>query len=127
MSVTKRVISGSAASWAQIAVGIATQIVVVPIYLNYWDVKTYGLWLAIQAIVVFLSMLDFGHQQYLGYEFLRIGIDDRKLLRKYLWSAAAHAPPAVRSGTLCEADVLISERRPMALFLPAMRRWFGLD
>ncbi len=43
MSVTKRVISGSAASWAQIVVGIVTQIAVVPVYLNYWDVKTYVL------------------------------------------------------------------------------------
>ena len=70
----------------KLRVGIATQIAIVPIYLNYWDVKTYGLWLAIQAIVAFLSMLDFGHQQYLGYEFLKIGTENRRLLSKYLWS-----------------------------------------
>lgn len=86
MSVTKRLISGSAATWAQIAVSIATQIAIVPIYLNYWSVKTYGLWIAIQTIVVFLSMLDYGHQQYLGYEFLKIGAENRRSLSKYMWS-----------------------------------------
>jgi len=86
MSVAARLISGSAASWAQIAVAIATQIVLVPVYLVYWDVRTYGIWLAIQALVSLISMLDFGHQTFLGYEFLRIGTGGRSELSKYLWS-----------------------------------------
>ena len=86
MSVAARLISGSAASWAQIAVGLVTQIALVPVYLVYWDVRTYGIWLAIQAMVMMISMLDFGHQTFLGYEFLRIGTSNRTDLSRYLWS-----------------------------------------
>jgi len=44
----------------------------------------------------------------------------------YVWSAAAHKPPPVRSGTLCDADVIIAEKRPLDEFAPAMRRWLGI-
>src|SRR3989337_2591357 len=86
MSTAARLISGSAASWAQIAVTMASQIVLVPIYLNYWDVETYGVWLAVQGIMSVLSMLDYGHQNFLAYEFVRLGINDKLALSKYLWS-----------------------------------------
>ena len=45
---------------------------------------------------------------------------------QYVWSAAAHRPPPVRSGTLCDADVIIAEKRPLDQFAPAMRRWLGI-
>ncbi|MDH4091110.1 MAG: hypothetical protein OEV74_11075 [Cyclobacteriaceae bacterium] len=86
MSVVARLISGSAASWAQIGVGLVTQIALVPVYLVYWDVRTYGIWLAIQALVSVISMLDFGHQTFLGYEFLRLGTGNRAELSRYLCS-----------------------------------------
>ncbi|HYI76896.1 MAG TPA: hypothetical protein VEW65_04700 [Chryseolinea sp.] len=87
MSAAARLISGSVASWAQIIANIAAQIVLVPIYLNYWSVETYGVWLAIQGIMSALSMLDLGHQNFMGYEFLRIGKQNIPALSKYLWSA----------------------------------------
>ncbi len=73
MSTAARVISGTVASWAIIAVTMCTQIILVPIYLRYWSVKTYGIWLAVQGIMGVLSMLDMGYQNYMGYEFLRLG------------------------------------------------------
>lgn len=85
MSTASRLISGSAASWVQIAVNMASQIVLVPIYLIYWDAETYGVWLAIQGMMITLSMLDVGHQNFLAYEFLRLA-DNRGALRRYLWS-----------------------------------------
>lgn len=91
MSVAARLISGSAASWAQIAVNMIAQLALVPIYLLHWNVKTYGIWLAILAMVNFLSMVDYGHQQFLGYEFLRIGRENREELSKYLWSGVVFA------------------------------------
>lgn len=87
MSTAARLISGSAASWAQIAVTIVAQLVLVPIYLTYWSVETYGVWLAIQGIMSALSMLDLGHQNYMGFEFLRLGGKDMLMLNKSLWSA----------------------------------------
>jgi O-antigen/teichoic acid export membrane protein len=88
MSTASRLISGSAASWAQIAVTMASQMALVPIYLSHWDVVTYGTWLAVQALVSVISTLDYGHQEFLGYEFLRIGRDNRKELSAYIWSGA---------------------------------------
>ena len=86
MSTAARLISGSAASWVQIAVNMASQIVLVPIYLSYWEAETYGVWLAVQGIMNTLSMFDLGHQNFLAYEFLRLAHKDRVALRKYLWS-----------------------------------------
>jgi len=86
MSTGARLISGSAASWVQIAVNMASQIVLVPIYLSYWDAETYGVWLAVQGIMSALSMLDLGHQNFLAYEFLRLAGNDRVALGKSLWS-----------------------------------------
>jgi hypothetical protein len=65
MSVAKRLISVTAASWARIAVNMLSQLLLVPVYLIYWDVSTYGIWIAIQALVNILSMVDFGHQTFL--------------------------------------------------------------
>ena len=66
---------------------MAAHIVLVPAYLSYWDVKTYGVWLAAQGIMSALSMLDMGFQSYMGFEFLRIGPRDLPLMAKSLWSA----------------------------------------
>ncbi|HTE33761.1 MAG TPA: hypothetical protein VK666_25445, partial [Chryseolinea sp.] len=87
MSTAARLVSGSVASWAQIGVTIAAQVVLVPIYLSHWNVKTYGVWLAVQGILSALSMLDMGYQSYLGFEFLRLGKKNLLLLSKSLWSA----------------------------------------
>lgn len=65
---------------------MVSQIVLVPLYLSHWSVETYGIWLAIQALVSVMSTIDFGHQEFLGYEFLRIGRDNREELSKYIWS-----------------------------------------
>jgi len=43
------------------------------------------------------------------------------------WSAAASKPPTVRSGALCQAEVIVGEKRPIALVVPAFRRWLGLS
>ncbi|MEO5977192.1 MAG: polysaccharide biosynthesis C-terminal domain-containing protein [Chryseolinea sp.] len=87
MSTASRLISGSMASWAQIAVNMAAQLVLVPIYLSYWNVETYGVWLAILGIMSILSMLDYGYQTYVGYEFLRIGAKNLPSLTKSMWSS----------------------------------------
>ena len=86
MSTASRVISGSAASWAQIGVTMISQMALVPLYLSHWSVVTYGVWLAVLALISVMSTLDFGHQEFLAYEFIRIGRDNRPELSKYLWS-----------------------------------------
>ena len=65
------------------------QVALVPIYLTHWNVVTYGVWLSIQALVSFITILDFGHQEFLSYEFLRIGKDNRTQLSTCLWSGVS--------------------------------------
>ncbi len=86
MSVAKRLFSGTAASWMRIFITLLSQAVLVPVYLTYWDVKTFGVWMALQALVSFLSMLDQGHQTYLEFEFLKEARDKKKIAA-ILWSS----------------------------------------
>ncbi|UKT62246.1 lipopolysaccharide biosynthesis protein [Pedobacter mucosus] len=86
MSVSARLLSGTVASWAQIAITMVTQVVLVPLYLSYWSVSTYGLWLAIISFSGLLNSLDIGYQEYLNYEFLKIGKTDTRKFSKYLCS-----------------------------------------
>lgn len=87
MSVARRLISGSTATWLQIAVTIMAQVVLVPLYLSCWKVEVYGIWIAIQALTGILSTPDLGHHTFLGYEFLRLGQNKRDETSFYLWSA----------------------------------------
>ncbi|MCU7547499.1 hypothetical protein OCK74_00155 [Chitinophagaceae bacterium LB-8] len=86
MSTALRVISGSSAAWARIGVTMLSQLALVPLYLSHWTVETYGIWLAVQALANVIYTLDFGHQTFLEFEFLRIGKDNRKQLSNYLSS-----------------------------------------
>lgn len=86
MSVTARLISGTAASWAQIGITLITQVVLVPLYLTYWSVEKFGVWLAIQSIAAILTTLDYGYQEYLGFELLKIGEQNAFSISKYLSS-----------------------------------------
>ncbi|MBC7759126.1 MAG: hypothetical protein H7069_09730 [Phormidesmis sp. FL-bin-119] len=84
MSVSARLISGTVASWVQISVTMLSQVVLVPLYLTYWDVKTYGIWLAIIAFTGVLNSLDLGFQEYLAYEFLKMGKENTRSISKHL-------------------------------------------
>jgi len=86
MSVSSRLISGTTASWVQIGITLVTQLTLVPLYLSYWDVTTYGLWLAVLSLSALLTSLDLGFQEYIGFEFLRFGKKNLPELSKYLCS-----------------------------------------
>ncbi|MBO0933186.1 lipopolysaccharide biosynthesis protein [Fibrella aquatilis] len=86
MSTTRRLLSGSLASWARILVTMVTQLALVPIYLAHWTVETYGIWITVQAITLVITTLDKGHVDYLGYEFLKLGSHRKDDIRRRLWS-----------------------------------------
>ena len=86
MSTAARLISGTTASWMRIGILMVSQIALVPLYLNFWSVETYGVWLAIQALIAVITMIDLGHQTYLGYEFLRLANTNKNELSRNLWS-----------------------------------------
>lgn len=89
MSTTKRLISGTAASWARIGITMLTQVALVPIFLSYWDIKTYGVYIAIQAFVNGLNTLGRGYSDFLQFEFLKLGITNRPKIATLLWSGVS--------------------------------------
>ena len=59
-AITRRIASGAGAYGYAQAVSIGTQLVALPIFLNYWDMATYGYWLALTALPFYLSLADAG-------------------------------------------------------------------
>ncbi len=94
MSVSVRLISGSIANGALLAANILIQVVSVPIMLGWWSVQQFGLWMFLQALYSLSVVIDLGHQNYLGYEFQRLGT--RQAVRRDL---ASSLPVAVLLGT----------------------------
>lgn len=83
MSVAKRLVSGSAASWASVLVTVVTQIALVPIFLKYWTVEAYGYWLMILTISTLATLCSISYQHYTGFELLKIGQQPKKLMHLY--------------------------------------------
>ncbi|MGQ0655174.1 MAG: NHLP bacteriocin system secretion protein [Betaproteobacteria bacterium] len=44
----------------------------------------------------------------------------------FRWSSAAGAPVKIRSGTLCNAEIVVERQRPMTLVIPALKKSLGL-
>jgi len=86
-STALRVISGSAASWARIAITVVIQVTLVPIYLSSWGADVYGAWLLMQATWALIMVVDSGHQDYVGYECLRLGPANRSSIMTVAVSA----------------------------------------
>ncbi len=59
-SIARRIASGAGAYGYAQAVSIGTQLVALPLFLHYWDMATYGYWLALTALPFYLSMADAG-------------------------------------------------------------------
>ncbi len=91
MTATKRFLSGSAASWARIIVTLIAQVVTVPIFLSHWSVPEYGCWLIIQTVLSLSSIFSMGHQNYLGFEFLKIGENQPRKLSLLFYSSIPFA------------------------------------
>lgn len=87
MSAINRLLLGSALSWARILIIIAAQVALVPIYLTYWNVTTYGAWMVIQALGSVASIFSIGHQNFVGNEFLKAGTSIVAIAKKSLSAA----------------------------------------
>ena len=44
----------------------------------------------------------------------------------FAWSSAARNPPAVRSGSMCNADIVVRKQRPIAMVWPALKKMAGI-
>lgn len=58
--LVRRMASGAGAYGYAQAVSIGTQLVSLPVFLHFWDMATYGYWLALTALPFYLSMADAG-------------------------------------------------------------------
>lgn len=45
----------------------------------------------------------------------------------YRWTSPAGPSVAVRSGTLCSAEIVVDEQRPVALVIPTLKKSLGVD
>jgi O-antigen/teichoic acid export membrane protein len=87
LSTFKRIASGSFVAWLSIGVTLIGQIVLVPVFLARWSAAIYGVWLALLAVVSFLSMLSVSYQNFLFGEFLKIGRESPRESGLLFWSA----------------------------------------
>jgi len=91
MSSLNRFLSASAAAWVKILLTVLTQVLLVPVFLAHWSVEEYGCWLLIQTIVGVSSMLSASHQNFIGYECLKIGDKQPEKMRLLFYSAFPYA------------------------------------
>src|SRR5258708_9624441 len=87
MSSLTRFLSASAAAWVKILLTVVTQVLLVPVFLAHWSVEQYGCWLIIQTIVGLSSMLSSSHQNFVGYEFLKVGDNRPERMRLLFYSS----------------------------------------
>jgi len=91
MSSLQRFLSASAAAWVKICLTVTTQILLVPVFLTHWSVEQYGCWLIIQTIIGVSSMLSASHQNFVGFEFLKLGDKQPEQMRLLFYSALPYS------------------------------------
>lgn len=58
---------------------------------------------------------------------IRAALIPAKNLSGYRWTSPAGPPVTVTSGTLCSAEIVVSEQRPIELVIPAFKKTVGID
>ena len=61
-------------------------VVLVPVYLAYWNPSDCGVWLALQSAFTLVQIIDTGHSRFLWNEFMRLTSHRRRVIRRVLWS-----------------------------------------
>jgi len=93
-----RAARGSVAGIASLALGMATALIQVPLLLRFWQADEYGVWVSLLATLSLVTVLDAGHQNFVGNEIGKAwgGGDPGKVrlllgsgLRTALWVALA--------------------------------------
>lgn len=63
--LTRLVTGASSVALAQVISGVGA-IILVPLFLRAWGADVYGRWIALTALISYLSLLDFGGQSFIG-------------------------------------------------------------
>ncbi|HLK36948.1 MAG TPA: hypothetical protein VKU41_09385 [Polyangiaceae bacterium] len=86
MSLERRALSGTVIGVVAFVMNALQTFLLVPVLLGAWGRERYGAWLALQALVSLLAILDYGHQSYVGNELTKQYFGDRDALRLTLSS-----------------------------------------
>ena len=62
-------------------------LLLIPLLIRYWDVATYGSWIAIYALFNILQVIEFGHNTYIGNTFNSLVNTNKAKAREILGSA----------------------------------------
>ncbi len=63
---------------------VLSQVAFVPLFLASWDAKSYGVWLALQGIMSFTTLVDVAVLNYVNFDFLRAGAEKKSEIEKLL-------------------------------------------
>ncbi len=88
--MSKKLVKSYSYKAIHIIVLVLYSLLLIPILLNYWDLKVYGAWIALYAFFNLIQVLEFGHATFVGNEFNRI-IHTHKEKAKILLGSALRA------------------------------------
>ena len=71
---------------ASILVVLTNQLAIVPLLLSHWSVDDFGIWLAVQALMAFATVISAGCNTFFEFEFLKIGPINKPALSRLLHS-----------------------------------------
>ncbi|OAB77333.1 polysaccharide biosynthesis protein [Cochleicola gelatinilyticus] len=71
----------------QIIVLLLHSLFLIPLLLNFWDLKVYGKWIAIYSFFNIIQVFEFSHAQFVGNEFNRLAHVNRVRAKEVLGSA----------------------------------------
>ena len=66
LNFKKRIIFGVASTSLSQLISISQTILTVPMFINAWGVDGYGKWIILTSVIMYLNLLDFGGQNYIG-------------------------------------------------------------
>lgn len=111
-SLAGRLASGAGAYGYAQAVTIGTQLVSLPLFLHYWDMATYGYWLALTALPFYLSLADAGISTASCNQMIGLIAQEQKQRANEVFQSAVVFLSVVSAGILCIVGVVL-------LLLPA--------
>jgi HlyD family secretion protein len=58
---------------------------------------------------------------------IRAALLPAKNFSGYRWTSPSGPPVTVKSGTLCSAEIVVDQQRPIELVIPALKKTLGVD
>lgn len=125
MSTPARIARGTGITLGTLVINILGQIATVPIFLSYWDAKTYGVWLIMISGFGYLFLLSTAFQQYAYGEMLKVGAAGGDALRTTYRTSVAMA---FAVATIELMIVLVLTSKPiLVLIVPNLYGTFLFD